>query len=44
MLGVVALRTGERLEFDPVKQELRNASAAARKLFGREYRAPWKLG
>jgi predicted dehydrogenase len=43
LLGVVALRTGERLEFDPVKQELRNPSGAAKKLFGREYRAPWKL-
>jgi predicted dehydrogenase len=43
LLGVVALRTKERIEFDPVKQELRNASGAARKLFGREYRAPWKL-
>jgi hypothetical protein len=43
LLGVVALRTKERVEFDPVKQELQNASGAARKLFGREYRAPWKL-
>jgi predicted dehydrogenase len=43
LLGVVALRTRERIEFDPVKQELKNASGAARKLFGREYRAPWKL-
>jgi hypothetical protein len=41
---VVALRTGERLEFDPVKQELQTPSGAAKKLFGREYRAPWKLG
>jgi hypothetical protein len=37
------LRTGERVEFDPVKQELRNPSGAVKKLFGREYRAPWKL-
>ena len=43
LLGVVALRTGERLEFDAVKQELKNPSAAQKKLFGREYRAPWKL-
>jgi hypothetical protein len=43
LLGNVALRTRERIEFDPVKQELKNASAAARKLFSREYRAPWKL-
>ena len=26
-----------------VKQELKNPSGAAKKLFGREYRAPWKL-
>jgi hypothetical protein len=31
------------MEFDPVKPELRNPSAAAKKRFGREYRAPWKL-
>ena len=43
LLGNVALRTRERIEFDAVKQELRNPSPAARKLFGREYRAPWKL-
>ncbi|HVO12033.1 MAG TPA: Gfo/Idh/MocA family oxidoreductase [Vicinamibacteria bacterium] len=43
LLGNVALRTRERIEFDPVAQELRNPSPAARKLFGREYRAPWSL-
>jgi predicted dehydrogenase len=43
LLGSVALRTRERLEFDAVKQELKSPSAAARKLFSREYRAPWKL-
>ena len=43
LLGVVALRTGERLEYDASKLELQNASAASKKLFGREYRAPWKL-
>ena len=43
LLGVVALRTGERLEYDASKLELRNASGASKKLFGREYRAPWKL-
>jgi predicted dehydrogenase len=43
LLGVVALRTKERIEFDPVKLELRDGSGAARKLFGREYRSPWKL-
>ena len=43
LLGVVALRTGEKLEYDPAKLELKNASGASKKLFGREYRAPWKL-
>jgi predicted dehydrogenase len=43
LLGVVALRTRERIEFDPAKLELRNASGAAKRLFGREYRSPWKL-
>jgi hypothetical protein len=43
LLGVVALRTRERIEFDPVKLELKDGSGAAKKLFGREYRSPWKL-
>jgi hypothetical protein len=43
LLANVALRSKERIEFDPVKQELLNPSAAARRLFGREYRAPWKM-
>ncbi len=43
LLGTVALRTRERIEFDAVRQELRNPSPAARALFGREYREPWKL-
>jgi predicted dehydrogenase len=43
LLANVALRSKERVEFDPVKQELKNPGPAARKLFGREYRAPWKL-
>ena len=33
----------ERIEYDPVKLELKDGSGAAKKLFGREYRAPWKL-
>jgi hypothetical protein len=44
LLANVALRSKERIEFDPVKQELKDPSPKARKLFGREYRAPWKLG
>jgi hypothetical protein len=43
LLGTVALRSGERIEFDPVRQELRNASKTARQLFDRQYRSPWKL-
>jgi predicted dehydrogenase len=43
LLGVVALRTRERIEFDPVKLELKGGSGAAKKLFGRDYRSPWKL-
>ncbi len=41
LLGVVARGLGERLEFDPLKHELKNPSGAAKKLFGRDYRAPW---
>jgi predicted dehydrogenase len=43
LLGNVALRTRERIDFDPLKQELVNPTPSAKKLFGREYRAPWKL-
>jgi predicted dehydrogenase len=43
LLASIAVRTRERIEFDPVKQELKNASGAVRKLFSREYRSPWKL-
>jgi predicted dehydrogenase len=43
LLANVALRSKERIEFDPVEQELKSPSPAARKLFAREYRAPWKL-
>ena len=43
LLGTVALRTKERVEFDPVQQELVGASGTARKLFGRRYRSPGKL-
>lgn len=43
LLGNVALRTKERLEWDVVNQRLVKGSAAAQKLLSREYRAPWKL-
>ncbi|MGD1101653.1 MAG: Gfo/Idh/MocA family oxidoreductase [Terriglobia bacterium] len=43
LLGNVALRTKEHLEWDVANQKLLKGSAAAQKLLGREYRAPWKL-
>jgi predicted dehydrogenase len=41
LLGNVALRTGERLEFDTAKQTL--TDSRLRKWLTREYRKPWKL-
>ncbi len=43
LLGNVALRTKERLEWDVSDQKLIKGSPAAQKLITREYRAPWKL-
>ncbi len=43
LLGNVALRSKERLEWDVAGQRLTKGSAAAQKLLDREYRAPWKL-
>jgi predicted dehydrogenase len=43
ILGNVALRTKERLAWDVANQTLVKGSPTAQKLFGREYRAPWKL-
>ena len=43
ILGNIALRTHQRVVFDPTRQVLVNASAEAQKLFAREYRSPWKL-
>ena len=43
LLGNVALRTKEHIEWDVANQKLTKGSAAAQKLLGREYRAPWKL-
>ena len=43
ILGNVALRTKEHLQWDVANQALLKASPAAQKLLGREYRAPWKL-
>jgi predicted dehydrogenase len=41
LLGNVALRSGERLEFDSEKQTLQESHQ--RRWLTREYRAPWKL-
>jgi predicted dehydrogenase len=43
LLGNVALRSKERLEWDVANQRLINGGPAAQKLLDREYRAPWKL-
>jgi predicted dehydrogenase len=43
LLGNVALRSKERLEWDVASQRLTKGSPAAQKLLSREYRAPWKL-
>jgi predicted dehydrogenase len=43
LLGNVALRSKERLEWDVGSQKLTKGSPAAQKLLDREYRSPWKL-
>jgi predicted dehydrogenase len=43
LLGNVALRSKERLEWDVASQRLTRGGPAAQKLLSREYRAPWKL-
>jgi predicted dehydrogenase len=43
LLGNVALRSKERLEWDVASQRLSKGSPAAQKLLSREYRPPWKL-
>jgi len=43
LLGNVALRSKERLEWDAAGQRLTKGGPAAQKLLSREYRAPWRL-
>jgi predicted dehydrogenase len=43
LLGNVALRSKEHIEWDVVNQRLTKGTAAAQKYLSREYRAPWKL-
>lgn len=42
-LGNIALRTQERIVWDPASQKMTGGSAKAQRLLDREYRAPWKL-
>jgi predicted dehydrogenase len=43
LLGNVALRSKERIEWDVATQRMTRGSQAAQKLLSREYRPPWKL-
>jgi len=43
LLGNVALRSKERIEWDVANERLIKGGPAAQKLLSREYRAPWKL-
>ena len=43
ILGNVALRTGQRLEWDVERQRLLKGGPEAEKLLARDYRAPWEL-
>jgi predicted dehydrogenase len=43
-LGQIAMLTGKKLKWDPVRQRLAGRNPAAEKLLSRTMRAPWKLG
>jgi predicted dehydrogenase len=43
LLGNVALRSGQRLEWDVTKQQLKEGGPDAQRLLTRHYRAPWVL-
>ncbi len=43
LLGNVALRSKQRIVWDVAKEKLIEGDDRAKKLLGREYRAPWKL-
>ena len=43
LLGNVALRSKERIEWDTASQRLTKGGPAAQKLLSREYRTPWRL-
>ena len=43
LLGNVALRSKQRIVWDAAKEQITQGDDRAKKLLGREYRAPWKL-
>lgn len=43
LLGNVALRSKQRLEWDVENQQLKSGGPEAERLLTRHYRAPWKL-
>ena len=43
LLGEIAMKTGEKLNWDPKAEKFIGNSEHASRLLGRPYRAPWKL-